>query len=321
MSNFAGLYATSGISLTKLAEMAAHNEAGSTADPASGAGREWLGHSVFQVPELEISRIRSWASPTVMSYHRGAGESNWQGDRRHRLVRNPDQHPSVLFQVEQGHTWQTPLAAPGTLAFFMPTSRSGSFNPQRGSFRWSGMRICIPPCCRSSERQHPSSNYCIRCKTRCSDKSSRGWPRGPMAASRTGSDRKPGHCLMYPYRSALRRAPSAADQQGSLARAAAARARLYRGTSRSRPLAHDPRRHRLSQRLSLQPLVQAGDGRRAASLRHPTPARTGEDINAPDQSTAGSDCTGTRLCRPEPSERCLSPRDRYNTGPVRAALA
>jgi hypothetical protein len=38
----------------------------------------------------------------------------------------------------------------------------------------------------------------------------------------------------------------------------------------------------LSQPLSLQPLVQADDGRRATSLRHATPARTGEDLNAPD---------------------------------------
>jgi AraC family transcriptional regulator len=96
--------------------MAAHNEAGSTADPASGAGQEWLGNSVFQVPELEISRIRSWASITAVSYHRDAGEFIRRGDR-HRLILIPDQIPARPLQVEQGPTRQLPAAPPGTLTF------------------------------------------------------------------------------------------------------------------------------------------------------------------------------------------------------------
>ena len=78
---------------------------------------EWLGDSVWRAPELEISRIKSWASITVVSYHRGTGESVWRGDR-HRLVLQLDQQPPTLVQVEQGHIWQTAPAAPGTLAFF-----------------------------------------------------------------------------------------------------------------------------------------------------------------------------------------------------------
>ena len=62
----------------------APSERGSTADLASGAGQEWLGNSVWQVPWLEISRIKSWASITAVSYHRGGGEAIWRSDR-HRL--------------------------------------------------------------------------------------------------------------------------------------------------------------------------------------------------------------------------------------------
>jgi len=96
--------------------MAAHNEGDGTADLASGAGQDWLGNSVWQVPDLEISRIKSGASITAMSYRRGGGETIWRGDR-HRIILIPDPHPWVL-QVEQGRTRQMPLVAPGTLAFY-----------------------------------------------------------------------------------------------------------------------------------------------------------------------------------------------------------
>jgi AraC family transcriptional regulator len=98
--------------------MQAEREPGHTADPASGAGQEWLGNSVFQVPELEISSIKSWASITAVSYHRGDGETIWRGDRHHRLVLARDQLPPQHVQVEQGHTRQIPAFAPGALAFF-----------------------------------------------------------------------------------------------------------------------------------------------------------------------------------------------------------
>ena len=58
-------------------------------------------------------------SITVVSYHRGEGESIWRGDR-HRIVLILDQYPPALVQVEQGPAWQTPLVAPGTLAFYPP---------------------------------------------------------------------------------------------------------------------------------------------------------------------------------------------------------
>jgi len=88
-----------------------------TADFASGAAQEWLGNSVWEGPELEISRIKSWPSITAVSYHRGGGESIWQGDR-HRIALTPDELPSTLFQVEQGPTRRTPPTAPGTLGFY-----------------------------------------------------------------------------------------------------------------------------------------------------------------------------------------------------------
>src|SRR5271170_8060394 len=97
----------------------AQSEAGSTANLASGAGQEWLGNSVWQSPKVEISRVRSWASLTAMSYRRGEGESTWRGDRS-RIVLMLDQFPSALFQVEQGPTWQTPPVAAGTLVFYPP---------------------------------------------------------------------------------------------------------------------------------------------------------------------------------------------------------
>jgi AraC family transcriptional regulator len=89
----------------------------STGQLASDAGLQWLGHSVWQAPGLEISGIKSWSSIAAMSYHRDGGESMWRGDRS-RLVLQPDLALPVLLQVEQGPTRKTPLTAPGGLAFF-----------------------------------------------------------------------------------------------------------------------------------------------------------------------------------------------------------
>jgi hypothetical protein len=90
---------------------------GSSAGLAAGAGQEWLvGNSLWHAPKIEISRIKSWASIMAMSYHRDGGEAIWRGDR-HRLILARDQRPPMLLQVEQGPTWETTLAAPGTLSF------------------------------------------------------------------------------------------------------------------------------------------------------------------------------------------------------------
>jgi AraC family transcriptional regulator len=51
-----------------------------------------------------------------MSYHRDDGEATWRGDR-HRLILARDPRPPMVLQVEQGSTWETTLAAPGTLSF------------------------------------------------------------------------------------------------------------------------------------------------------------------------------------------------------------
>src|SRR5271169_6510652 len=90
---------------------------GSTGDLASGAGQEWLGNSVWEHPQLEISRIKSWNSITASGFRRDGGESIWRGDR-HRIVVSQEQRPPSLFQVEQGPTRQMPLAAPLTFSFF-----------------------------------------------------------------------------------------------------------------------------------------------------------------------------------------------------------
>jgi AraC family transcriptional regulator len=99
--------------------MPAWSEGDSTGVLASGAKPDWLGHSLWQVPDLEISRIKSWPSITAMSYHRSGGELIWRGDR-HRLVLMRDELPPVLMQVEQARAWQTPLTGPGTVAFYPP---------------------------------------------------------------------------------------------------------------------------------------------------------------------------------------------------------
>jgi len=99
--------------------MPAWSEGGSTGVLASGAKPDWLGHSRWQVPDLEISSIKCWPSIMAMSYHRSGGELIWRGDR-HRLVLIRDELPPMLIQVEQGRAWQTPLTGPGTVAFYPP---------------------------------------------------------------------------------------------------------------------------------------------------------------------------------------------------------
>jgi AraC family transcriptional regulator len=96
--------------------MPAPSESGSTGEFASDAGQKWLGASVWQAPKVEISKIKSLPSITAMSYHRDGGEATWRSDR-HRLILARDPRPPMVLQVEQGSTWETPLAAPGTLSY------------------------------------------------------------------------------------------------------------------------------------------------------------------------------------------------------------
>jgi hypothetical protein len=65
--------------------MPASSEEDSTGELLSRVNPGWLGNSVWQVPDLEVSRIKSWPSITVMSYRRGGGESIWRSDR-HRMT-------------------------------------------------------------------------------------------------------------------------------------------------------------------------------------------------------------------------------------------
>ena len=95
--------------------MQTQSERGALAGLASAVG-PGPSRSAWQTPELEISKIKSWASFTVVDYRRGAGEFVLRNDC-HRLVLTPDQLPPVLVQVEQGRIREMPAAAPGTLAF------------------------------------------------------------------------------------------------------------------------------------------------------------------------------------------------------------
>src|SRR5208282_782882 len=109
--------------------MRASSERDRTCELLSGVNPGWLGKSVWQVPDLNVSRIKSWPSITVMSYRRGGGESIWRGDR-HRMTVFLDQLPPVLVQVEQGPTWELPPAAPGTLSFCPPDVTLRSVTPE-----------------------------------------------------------------------------------------------------------------------------------------------------------------------------------------------
>jgi hypothetical protein len=210
--------------------MQPQSERGSTDDPVSGAGQEWLGNPVWQTPGLEVSKIRSWASITAVSYHRDAGEFIRRGDR-HRLILIPDQIPPRPLQVEQGATRQLPAAAPGSLTFcpagltlrtVQPAARFvqvlwdtdvySALLPELGA-AVSGFEFLYP-------LEDPLLSQVV---TTLAEE---------VEGRRQDPDRKPGHCLVYPHRSAFCRASPAADQQGPLAGALAARARLRRGTSR-----------------------------------------------------------------------------------------
>jgi HAMP domain-containing protein len=47
--------------------MPASTEQHTIGEPASEAGRKWLAHSVWNVPDLEVSRLKSWSSITAVS--------------------------------------------------------------------------------------------------------------------------------------------------------------------------------------------------------------------------------------------------------------
>jgi AraC family transcriptional regulator len=106
----------------------ASSERDSTGKLLSGVNPSWLGNSVWQVADLEVSRIKSWPSITAMTYRRGAGESIWRGDR-HRMTVFLDQLPPVLVQIAQGPTGELPPAAPGTLSFCPPDVTLRSVTP------------------------------------------------------------------------------------------------------------------------------------------------------------------------------------------------
>ena len=100
--------------------MRAPGDRESAAELASETGQNWLDNSVWQVPDLEISKIYSWPSITVMSCHSGGGQTLWRGDRHHRLAFAPDPLPPQLVQIDQGPTRQMPAASAGNLAFCPP---------------------------------------------------------------------------------------------------------------------------------------------------------------------------------------------------------
>jgi AraC family transcriptional regulator len=108
--------------------MPAPSEKDSIGRLLSGVSPDWLGNSVWQASEIEISKVKSWPFITAMTYRRGGGESIWRGDR-HRMTVFLDQLPPVLVQVEQGPIGELPPAAPGTLSFCPPDVTLRSVTP------------------------------------------------------------------------------------------------------------------------------------------------------------------------------------------------
>jgi AraC family transcriptional regulator len=100
--------------------MPAQSDRSSTAQRASGAEQEWLGNSVWQVPDLEVSRIKSWPSIMTMSYRRGEGESIWRGEGQHRIVVSLDPAPPMLMQLEQARPRPIPQQSPNGITFTPP---------------------------------------------------------------------------------------------------------------------------------------------------------------------------------------------------------
>src|SRR5262250_405666 len=98
--------------------MPAPNKRGVSTDLAPGAGREWLGKSVWQIPQIEISAVKSWPSITAMRYNASAGEGFWRGERNRLLLPliPDDDHPSYLLQIDQGRPDEAPILS-GALAF------------------------------------------------------------------------------------------------------------------------------------------------------------------------------------------------------------
>jgi AraC family transcriptional regulator len=108
--------------------MPAKNERISAGALASDGRLKGLGNSVWEVSDLEVSRIKLWPSITAMSYRRGGGESIWGGNR-HRMTVFLDQLPPVLVQIEQGPTRELSPAAPGTLSYCPPEVTLRSVTP------------------------------------------------------------------------------------------------------------------------------------------------------------------------------------------------
>jgi hypothetical protein len=110
-------------------------------------------------PQGRISKIKSWPSITAMSFRRDGGETIWRGDRPTGWFSRPAGAPTRSSKGPRGKRCPPRLALSG---FILPALQSGAFKPQRGPFSCSGIRICIPPCRRSSGRPYPVSDSCVR---------------------------------------------------------------------------------------------------------------------------------------------------------------
>jgi len=288
--------------------MQAPRETGSTRELPSVAGSGWLGKSLWQAPKVEISSIKSWSSIIAMSFHRDGGETIWRGDC-HRLVLTLDQLPSALLQVEQGRTWQALIAAPGALGFY--------------------------PACLTVRVVHPAARFVQVLWDR--NLYSSLLPERGSAASRLE--------FLYPIQDPLLSqivTTLAREIEGGFADRILVESlgtilciRIAQRFVGRLPLptsmglsperlqrVRDYVEAHLDEDLSLTALADVAclspyhfsrsfkQAAGAAALCDGAQARTRKDLVAANPRTSRRDCAGGRVCRPEPSDRDLPPRDR-----------
>jgi len=213
-----------------------------TAGDAAETGQNWLGNSVWRSPEVELLRIKAWASMTAASYHRGAGESVWRGDR-HRIVLTLDALPRSLVQIEQGHTQEFPVAPPGVQAFSSAGLTIRSVHPAGrfvhgvwDTYLYSTLLPELAAAASRSGYEYPLEDLLLsQIVTTLVQEIEGGFADKILIESLDTA-----LCIRIAQR--FVGAPRATDPQGSLAGAAAARTRLCRGASRWGPFTHCPGR-------------------------------------------------------------------------------
>jgi hypothetical protein len=204
----------------------------SAVGPAVFEKPDWLGHSIWRTPRMDISNVNRSPLIPAMSYYRDGGEAMWRGDRP-RLSLSWDPRPPMFLQVEQGATWETPLAAPGTLSFCPSgvTIRSVQSAARRLHAVWNtNLYSAVLP-----ELGAAASHFEFRASLQD--------PLLGHIVSALAEDAEDGFEDRVTPRSALCRASSAADTQRTFIGTVTTGPGLHRGASRGRSFCAVHRHH------------------------------------------------------------------------------